>query len=52
MSSPCSPAGESAHQFFGFTLVSCERGDIRQTPTGLRIYGDDAVREVEVPAAH
>src|ERR671933_591713 len=45
-------AGESAHQFFGFTLVSCEQGDIRQTPTGLRIYGDDAVRDVEVPAAH
>jgi phthalate 4,5-cis-dihydrodiol dehydrogenase len=45
-------AGESAHQFFGFTLVSCERGDIRQTPTGLRVYGDDAVRDVEVPAAH
>jgi phthalate 4,5-cis-dihydrodiol dehydrogenase len=45
-------AGESAHQFFGFTLVSCERGAIRQTPTGLRIYGDDAVRDVEVPAEH
>ncbi|HEY7064896.1 MAG TPA: Gfo/Idh/MocA family oxidoreductase [Chloroflexota bacterium] len=45
-------AGESAHQFFGFTLVSCEHGAIRQTPTGLRIYGDDAVRDVEVPAAH
>jgi phthalate 4,5-cis-dihydrodiol dehydrogenase len=45
-------AGQSAHQFFGFTLVSCEQGDIRQTPDGLRIYGDDEVREVAVPAEH
>ena len=45
-------AGESTHQSLGFTLVSCEKGDIRQTPDGLRIYGDDAVRDVTVPAEH
>lgn len=43
--------GRSAeqHQFFGFTLVSCEHGDIRQTPRGLRVYGDTEQREIELP---
>jgi phthalate 4,5-cis-dihydrodiol dehydrogenase len=26
--------------YFGLTLVSCEHGDIRQTPRGLMVYGD------------
>lgn len=34
------------HQFFGLTIVSCERGAIRQTPDGLMIYGRDDWREV------
>lgn len=34
---------------FGLTIVSCERGDIRQSPDGLIIYGDD--RRWEVPIA-
>ena len=33
---------------FGTTVVSCERGDIRQTPGGLRIDGDDESRDVAV----
>jgi len=37
------------HAFFGFNLVSCENGDIRQSPTGLTIYGEKGRREVEVP---
>jgi len=37
------------HEFYGLTIVNCERGDIRQIPKGLAIYGDDAWREVEVP---
>jgi phthalate 4,5-cis-dihydrodiol dehydrogenase len=37
------------HQFFGFTLVSCERGDIRQTVGGLKIYGDESQREIPLP---
>jgi phthalate 4,5-cis-dihydrodiol dehydrogenase len=43
--------GRSAeqHQFFGFTLVSCERGDIRQTLLGLKVYGDESHREIELP---
>ena len=43
------PARAEVHQpFFGFTLVSCERGDIRQSPDGLTIYGENAKREVSV----
>ena len=30
--------------FFGVTIVSCDHGDIRQTPDGLIIYGDDGNR--------
>jgi phthalate 4,5-cis-dihydrodiol dehydrogenase len=38
------------HQpFFGITLVSCEHGDIRQSPDGLLIYGDHENWEVPVP---
>ena len=43
-------SGERKQPFFGFTLVSCERGDIRQTPDGLFIYGDDEKREIALPA--
>ena len=45
---PVSP--DRRHAFFGLTLVSCERGDMRQTPTGLAIYGDDGDEDVAVPA--
>ncbi|HLH22288.1 MAG TPA: Gfo/Idh/MocA family oxidoreductase [Chloroflexota bacterium] len=35
------------HQpFFGITLVSCQRGDLRQSPDGLYLYGDDGKREI------
>lgn len=34
------------HQLFGLTVVSCERGAIRQTPDGVMIYGRDEWREV------
>lgn len=45
-------AGGSSGQtltHFGLTIVSGERGDIRQSPTGLSIYGDHGRREVLVP---
>jgi phthalate 4,5-cis-dihydrodiol dehydrogenase len=32
------------HEHFGLVVVSCERGDLRPTPSGVTIYGDDAVR--------
>lgn len=32
--------------YFGLTIVSCERADIRQTPTGLMVYDDTSRWEV------
>jgi phthalate 4,5-cis-dihydrodiol dehydrogenase len=43
--------GERKHPFFGLTVVSCEKGDIRQTPEGLRVYGESEWREIHLPAA-
>ncbi len=37
------------HAFFGLTLVACERGSMRQTPTGLVIHGDDGNEQIPVP---
>ena len=28
------------HAIFGVTVVSCEHGDIRQSPHGLLVYGE------------
>ena len=40
---------EEVHQpFFGLTVVSCEKGDIRQSPNGLYVYGEDQKYEVEL----
>ncbi len=46
---PAPKPGEARQNFFGLTIASCEHGDIRQTPNGLIVYGDDEVREVPVP---
>jgi phthalate 4,5-cis-dihydrodiol dehydrogenase len=35
-----------AHNHFGLFVVSCERADLRPTPQGVIVYGDDA-RHVE-----
>ncbi len=40
---PDAPA--SKHQFFGLTVVSCERGAIRQSPEGIMVYGRDTWHE-------
>lgn len=37
------------HQFFGLTIVSCERGALRLTPDGVMMYAADAWREVKTP---
>ena len=35
------------HQpFFGITLVSCEKADIRQSPEGLYVYGNEGKEEI------
>lgn len=42
-------SGERKQPFFGFTLVSCDKGDIRQMPDGLKIYGETEQREIALP---
>ena len=38
--------GSVRHQpFFGLTLVSCERGDMRQSPDGLYVYTNEGREE-------
>ena len=32
---------DKRHAFFGITVVSCEKGDIRQSPTGLYLYDEN-----------
>jgi phthalate 4,5-cis-dihydrodiol dehydrogenase len=40
------PEGFAPNQaFFGWTLVSCERGDIRQSATGLYVYTEHGREE-------
>jgi phthalate 4,5-cis-dihydrodiol dehydrogenase len=34
----------------GIVVVSCERGDIRQSPRGLYVYTDDGIREISLPS--
>lgn len=43
------PAGAPFQPFFGLTLVSCELGDIRQSPTGLLVYTEAGQRQIELP---
>ena len=43
-------SGERKQPFFGHTVVSCQKGDIRQTPDGLKIYGESEQREISLPA--
>jgi predicted dehydrogenase len=45
-------AGSQSHQpFFGLTLVSCEKGDIRQSPDGLFVYDNNGKNEISVQPA-
>jgi phthalate 4,5-cis-dihydrodiol dehydrogenase len=43
------PGSAPYQPFFGLTLVSCERGDLRQSPTGLTIYSHEGVTEIPLP---
>ncbi len=38
--------GARRQPFFGLTLVSCEKGDIRQSPDGLYVYTDQGREEL------
>ncbi len=42
--------GERGQPFFGITIVSCERGVIRQSPQGLSVYSERGRRELVLPA--
>ncbi len=43
------PVGTRAHiGWFGITVASFERGDIRQSPNGVFVYGDEGRREIPV----
>jgi phthalate 4,5-cis-dihydrodiol dehydrogenase len=44
------PASAPFQPFFGLTLVSCERGEIRQSPRGLLIYSEQGQSEMILPA--
>jgi phthalate 4,5-cis-dihydrodiol dehydrogenase len=41
-------SGPGRQPFFGLTIVSCEKGDIRQTPDGLKIYRETEQREIKL----
>jgi phthalate 4,5-cis-dihydrodiol dehydrogenase len=41
--------GGGSHPFFGLTLASCERADIRQSPGGLYVYDEAGRHEIEFP---
>jgi phthalate 4,5-cis-dihydrodiol dehydrogenase len=47
---PLEDPSKKRHAFFGITIVTCEGGDIRQTPEGLRIYDKNGTRDIAVPA--
>ena len=45
--------GQRWHQpHFGTLIVSCEKGDLRQSADGILIYSADGVREIEVPSTN
>jgi phthalate 4,5-cis-dihydrodiol dehydrogenase len=45
------PNANKRQPFFGMSIVSCEHGDIRQSPDGIYIYGNDGKTELIVPSS-
>lgn len=43
------PASAPFQPTFGLTLVSCEKGDIRQSPRGLYVYSAEGREEIVLP---
>lgn len=43
------PVNAPHQPHFGLTLVSCERGDIRQSPDGLLVYSENGREEIALP---
>ena len=44
-----SSTSEKRQPFFGVTVVTCEKGDIRQSPDGLYVYTEDGKKAVTIP---
>jgi phthalate 4,5-cis-dihydrodiol dehydrogenase len=44
------PGSAPFQPFFGLTLVSCERGELRQSPRGLLVYSEQGQTEIILPA--
>jgi phthalate 4,5-cis-dihydrodiol dehydrogenase len=44
------PTSAPHQPHFGLTLVSCERGDIRQSPEGLFVYSEKGREAIALPA--
>jgi predicted dehydrogenase len=42
--------GERKQPIYGLTVVSCEKGDLRQSPDGVYLYTGDGCREIPCPA--
>ena len=40
------PAEAPFQPFFGLTILSCERGDVRQSPRGLLVHSEAGTREI------
>jgi phthalate 4,5-cis-dihydrodiol dehydrogenase len=47
---PPASAAPPAHQHFGHVVVSCERGDLRLTASGVERYGDNSMHTEALPA--
>jgi phthalate 4,5-cis-dihydrodiol dehydrogenase len=43
------PAAAPFQPFFGLTVVSCERGDLRQSPQGIYLYSESGREEIVLP---
>ena len=43
--------GDRKQDFFGLMIVSCERGDIRQSPDGVYVYTEKGREEVPITGA-
>jgi phthalate 4,5-cis-dihydrodiol dehydrogenase len=42
--------GERQQPIYGLTLVSCEKGDMRQSPEGVYVYTRNGCQEISCPA--
>ena len=45
------PANAPHPPFFGLTILSCERGDVRQTPGGLAVHTREGVSQIALSVA-